>query len=231
MRLVQFVALCGISSRRKAVAIIKNGEIQVNTTQCLDPAYIVQETDVIYYQSKQLSIPESYVYLALNKPKNVISASSSPHGEITVIDLVKNKFPTQRLYPIGRLDKDSTGLIILTNDGHFAQKIAHPAFEITKKYRVKITKKLSKTDHKLLISGVTLEDGFSQFDELQQIAPKTYEVSLHSGKNRIIRRMFAYLGHEVIELHRISIGSLSLKNLALGNFKHLSPEEISNLTN
>jgi 23S rRNA pseudouridine2605 synthase len=229
MRLVQFVALAGICSRRKAVDLIKNNAIDINGSPCNNPAYEVQPNDTICYLNKKLTLPDSYIYLALHKPKNIISASSSPHNEITVIDLVKDAFPTQRLYPVGRLDKDSTGLILLTNDGNFAQKMSHPSFEIQKKYLVKIAHALTTHDQLKLLSGIMLEDGITKFDALTQLSPRVVEVTLHSGKNRIIRRMFAHLGHEVITLHRTTIGAITLGSLKESHYRQLTQTELSGL--
>ncbi len=173
------------------------------------------------------------VYLMLNKPIGVICASSSPHDETTVIDLVKEDYADARLYPIGRLDKDTTGLILLTNDGDLAFKLSHPKFNIGKKYRVTLDRPLERLDEDELLDGVQLEDGLSTFDEVHLNANKknTYDIVLHSGKNRIIRRTFGELDYKVLTLHRFSVGTINLESLRSGEYRRLSAHEIAELKN
>ena len=233
MRLVQFVSRSGVCSRRNASVLIKNGEIFVNNLVCINPAYVTQETDVVTYQNNVLTTHQELLYLMLNKPKGVICASSSPHEETTVIDLVKKEFEDDRLYPIGRLDKDSTGLILITNDGDLAHKLSHPKFEIQKKYLVKLSRSLDQLDEEDLLAGIMLEDGLSKFDAITfpTNSQRTIIVTLHSGKNRIIRRMFTHFAYEVVNLHRISVDFLELENLTEGNWRKLTEDEITKLKN
>jgi 23S rRNA pseudouridine2605 synthase len=233
MRLVQFVSRSGVCSRRNASVLIKNGEVFVNNLVCIDPAYVTQETDVVTYQNNVLTTHQELLYLMLNKPKGVICASSSPHEETTVIDLVKKEFEDDRLYPIGRLDKDSTGLILITNDGDLAHKLSHPKFEIQKKYLVKLSRSLDQFDEEDLLAGIMLEDGLSKFDAITfpTNSQRTMIVTLHSGKNRIIRRMFAHFAYEVVNLHRISVDFLELGNLTEGQWRKLTEDEITKLKN
>jgi 23S rRNA pseudouridine2605 synthase len=231
MRLVRFISSAGICSRRNAADLIKNNQITVNKRTNNDPAYIVHPTDVVHYKGKEVKTVVEMVYLMLNKPLGIICASSSPHGEQTVVDLVQDAYAEARLFPIGRLDKDTTGLILLTNDGDLAFKLSHPKFNISKHYRVTLNRQLEFEDEDLLIKGITLEDGITAFDDIDIYPNKknTFDVALHSGKNRIIRRMFAELEYKIISLHRFSIGSLHLESLRSGDYRKLSEAEVHEL--
>lgn len=233
MRLVRFLSSAGICSRRAAADLIKNSQVTVNKTACTDPAYLVQPTDIVRYKGKPVAVVTDMVYLVLNKPLGVICASSSPHDETTVVDLVKKEYAEARLYPIGRLDKDTTGLILLTNDGDLAFKLSHPKFNISKKYRVTLNKELELEDEHYLLKGIELEDGKACFDDVSANPNKkhTFDVTLHSGKNRIIRRMFGEMEYKIISLHRFSIGTLNLGSLHSGEYRALSVDEINELKN
>lgn len=231
MRLVRFLSLSGICSRREAVEIIKNGFVCVNATPCDNPAYLVQTGDVVTCNGKTVTPPSTHTYLMLNKPAGVISASSSPYGEMTVVEWVQKEYADQRLFPIGRLDKETTGLIVLTNDGDLTFKLSHPKFEVQKKYLVMLDRALYPEDQELLLEGVDLEDGRSAFDTVipSEMNPRIIEVSLHSGKNRIIKRMFSCLDYNVVKLHREAIGKLTLGTLRVGDFRKLSELDIKKM--
>ena len=231
MRLVRFLSTAGICSRRSAVELIQNNHVSVNKKTCTEPAYVVKPTDVVRYKGKEIKVLTNFIYLMLNKPLGVICAASTPHDETTVIDLVKEAYPEARLYPIGRLDKDTSGLILLTNDGDLAFKISHPKFNITKKYRVTLDHALDTTDKNALLDGIYLEDGKASFDEIYMNTNKknTVDVELHSGKNRIIRRMFNECDYKIISLHRFSIGTIRLEHLRPGEHRRLGEDEIEEL--
>ncbi len=232
MRLVRFVALSGVCSRRNAEKLIKNGEICVNGAPCLQPGLELDDADLVSYQGKILKAQQQHITLILNKPRGVISASSSPHDETTVIDCVSHAYPNVRLFPIGRLDKETTGLILLTSDGDLAYSLSHPKFEVQKKYIALLDNPLHDADKKVLLTGVELEDGVSFFDTLTtDRSKKEITITLHSGKNRIIRRMFAAGGYNVVQLHRAEIGKLTIGNLKTGTFRELSTQELEDLKN
>jgi len=230
MRLVRFVAQSGVCSRRNAEILIKNGEICVNNVSCIEPGYIVAPKDIITYQEKPLTVQTEHVTLMLNKPRGVISASSSPYDEETVVDCVSHDYPSLRLFPIGRLDKETSGLILLTTDGDLAYQLSHPKFEVQKKYIALIDEKLQEEDIQSLIAGIELEDGTSSFDSVEtDHSQRTVTVTLHSGKNRIIRRLFAACGYNVAQLHRLEIGKLTLGSLKIGEFRELSAADIKKI--
>lgn len=230
MRLVRFIAQSGLCSRRNAEILIKNGEICVNKVVCVEPGYIVAPADIVTYRGTQLTVQTQHVTLMLNKPRGIISASSSPHNETTVIDCVRHAYPNERLFPIGRLDKETSGLILLTTDGDLAYQLSHPKFEVQKKYIALIDEKLHPEDMQHLVAGIELEDGISKFDSLEtDDSHRTVTVTLHSGKNRIIRRLFAACGYNVAQLHRLEIGKLTLGNLKQGAFRELSEADIKKI--
>lgn len=233
MRLVRFLSSSGLCSRRNAAELIKNSHIMVNRSVCTDPAYLVTAKDTVTYKGKPVVVTTEMIYLVLNKPLDVICAASSPHDETTVVDLVEKAFPNARLYPIGRLDKDTSGLILLTNDGDLAFKLSHPKFEISKRYRVTLDRQLAYEDMDTLLDGVELEDGLTAFDAVFTNTPRknAVDVVLHSGKNRIIRRMFGALNYKIVSLHRFAIDTLNLGSLRPGEFRKLSKDELDALKN
>ena len=230
MRLVRFVAQSGVCSRRNAEILIKNGEISVNNVVCIEPGYVVAPTDTVTYQEKQLTTQTEHTTLMLNKPRGVISASSSPYDEETVVDCVSHAYPGLRLFPIGRLDKETSGLILLTTNGDLAYQLSHPKFEVQKKYTALIDEKLHEEDIESLLAGIELEDGISAFDSVEtDDTLRNVTVTLHSGKNRIIRRLFAACGYNVAQLHRLEVGKLTLGNLKQGAFRELSESDIKKI--
>jgi 23S rRNA pseudouridine2605 synthase len=230
MKLNVFVARAGICSRRKAADLVKRGSVSVHGVIQCDPSYDVQETDVVKVFGRRAVI-EPKVYVMLNKPKGYVTTTSDDLGRQTVLDLMKQNIKV-RLYPIGRLDKDTTGILLLTNDGSFSQKMAHPKFCVTKTYCVALDRDLTEDAFEKIKRGVYLEDGCVYVDSLSFCSSKNrteVRIVLHCGKNRIIRRLFRVLGYTVKSLDRVSYAGLSLRGLARGQWRHLSKTEVVHL--
>lgn len=196
--LSKFLAQSGVASRRKVVELIEQGHIRVNNKVIKEPGYKVSADDVITYNNKLIRAEEK-IYLLLNKPTGYVTTVSDEKGRKTVMDILKRNFK-QRLYPVGRLDYDTSGLLIITNDGDFAQQLAHPSYDVQKTYAVTLERWLSYEDLAQIKNGLTLHDGFIQVDAVSYMPPQArnhVKVTLHSGKNRIVRRIFSHLGYTV----------------------------------
>lgn len=230
-QLNKYIARCGVSSRRNADDLIKEGKIIINGEIINKPAYRLKPTDKVIYLNKEL-IPERKVYILLNKPKNCIATRSDERDRKTVIDLIENQIE-ERLFPIGRLDRATTGLLLLTNDGELSQKLAHPQYQIKKLYKVTLNSHFKSFDFNKLINGLNLDDGFIKPDYAYYSGPAkdTINIALHSGKNRIIRRMMEHLGYKITKLDRIQYGNLTKKNLPLGKWRHITKQELEFLAN
>jgi len=231
MRLNKYVAHCGICSRRKAADLVKAGKIKVNGQVLDNPAYLVQEQDKVEYKGERLRLEEEKVYFLMNKPKNTITTKSDPRGRRTVMDLMKGK-TNARIFPVGRLDRNTTGLLLLTNDGDLAKKLTHPSHEIEKVYEVELDRPFAEADMTRLRNGLVLEDGPAQVDAANGIterSPHWVCVRLHIGRNRIVRRIFDHLGYKVVKLDRVIIAGLTKKTLGRGHVRTLTAEEIRNL--
>ena len=229
VRLNRFIANAGICSRRDADKLIEAGEIKVNGKVITEMGYQVQPTDIVKYGSRKLN-REKTVYLLLNKPKDFITTTEDPNDRKTVMELVKNACDS-RIYPVGRLDRNTTGLLLLTNDGELAEKLTHPSNEITKVYQVEIDKPIEDDDIKAITEGLKLEDGEIKADELAVITPDkmVLGIKIHSGRNRIVRRIFEHLGYEVLKLDRTSFAGLTKKDLPRGNWRFLTEKEVVKL--
>lgn len=227
MRLNKYVAHAGICARRQAAELVKQGQITVNGKVELNPAYLVQPGDKVTYQGKLLSLKENTVYILMNKPKDVITTVSDEKGRKTVIDLLKNKVK-ERIFPVGRLDRMTTGLLLLTNDGELAQRLSHPSFKVKKIYHVVLNKILPQPDLERIRQGIELEDGLATVDAIDYVGERKNElgIELHVGRNRIIRRIFEHLGYEVVKLDRTYYAGLTKKNLPRGHFRYLTEREI-----
>ncbi len=228
MRLNKFLAHCGVASRREAAAIIQAGEVKVNGQVVLDIGYKVHPKDLVLVKGKKVALKTKMIYILLNKPKDYIATVKDERGRKTVLDLVRIR-EGERIYPVGRLDRNTTGLLLLTNDGALAQRLTHPKYEVKKIYHVILDKSLSKADFEQIINGVTLEDGFVKVDSMDYVdgRPKSeIGVEIHSGRNRIVRRIFEHLGYEVTKLDRVYFGGLTKKDLPRGRYRHLSEKEI-----
>lgn len=228
MPLNKFIAHAGICSRRDAVEVVKTGKVIVNGQKITEPGHKVSDQDDIKVNGKKLFIRKNLVYILLNKPKDFITTTEDPQGRKTVMDIVRNATP-ERVYPIGRLDRNTTGVLLLTNDGELAQKLSHPSYEIKKIYEVKLDKPLVKKDFDALMNGVTLEDGVISPDSLAYADPKDKSVigiEIHSGRNRIVRRIFEHLGYDVRNLDRVMYANLTKKNVERGKWRFLSEKEV-----
>jgi 23S rRNA pseudouridine2605 synthase len=231
MPLNKYVSRCGICGRREAALLIKDGRIKVNGSTQINPAYRVEEKDVVTHNDKKITMQHNLVYVLLNKPKDFITTSEDPEGRKTVMDLVANAVD-ERIYPVGRLDRNTSGLLLLTNDGELAQKMSHPKYAIKKLYQVNLDKPLTKPDFEKILSGVTLEDGVANVDQLAFIdaADKTkIGIEIHSGRNRIVRRIFESQGYVVKQLDRVMYANLTKKNLPRGKWRFLNESEVRNL--
>ena len=228
MRLNRFISNAGICSRREADNLIKKGEIKVNGKVVTELGTIVSIHDVVEYHGQKLN-PEKKVYVLLNKPKDTVTTAHDPQGRKTVIDIVKNAC-SQRIYPVGRLDRNTTGVLLLTNDGELAKKLTHPSFEAKKIYHVFLDKKLKLDDFNIIANGIELEDGPVRPDNISYVDPNDHKqigIEIHSGKNRIVRRIFEHLGYKVEKLDRVYFAGLTKKNLPRGKWRFLTQQEIN----
>lgn len=229
MRLNKYIAHTGLCSRRKAGDLVKAGKIEVNGAIEINPAIEVGPKDVIKHQGKVLKLVNKKIYLLINKPKNVITTMHDERGRKTVWDVVKEKVKGVKIYPVGRLDRNTTGLLLLTNDGDLAHKLSHPSSYVKKIYQVILDRPLAEKDILAIDAGVMLEDGKADVDEvsyIQELPPTHIGIQLHSGKNRIIRRIFEHLKYDVVALDRVYMAGLTKKDLPRGWSRHLKPKEI-----
>ncbi len=229
MRLAKYLASAGVASRRAAEELIRAGRVTVAGDTVTDPARPVGEADLITFDGavvKALGSAERVVY-AVNKPLGVVSTASDPQGRPTVVSLVPS---TARLYPVGRLDIDTTGLILLTNDGDLAYRLTHPSFEVEKTYRATVTHgRVSDAALRRLRAGVKLDDGMTAPARVRRAGENALELTIHEGRKRQVRRMCAAVGHPVVTLERIRFGPLSLGSLASGSSRRLSDDEVARL--
>ena len=231
IRLNKYIANSGICSRREADALISSGKIQVNGKVVNVLGYKVNENDTVSYKGQILK-SEKLVYVLLNKPKDFITSTKDPEGRKTVMQLVKHAC-AERIFPVGRLDRNTTGLLLFTNDGELAKKLSHPRYKVKKIYHVELDKDLSKEDFHKIKKGLVLEDGIIEVDALEYVDDNTKKnavgVEIHSGRNRIVRRIFESLNYRVVRLDRIMYAGLTKKNLPRSKWRHLTKEEISYL--
>ena len=224
----------GLGSRRKMADAIKQGRVQVNSKIVEDFRLPVdKDKDRVTVDGKTVNLkPERLVYLVLNKPQGIISTVRDERGRKTVLDILPDKYRTMRLYPIGRLDRDSTGLLLLTNDGELTNRLTHPRYELEKEYMVYISNSLSEDARARLQIGIKLEDGMTSpcsVRGLKNSAPYNYSITMHEGKKRQVRRMFEAVGHHVLALKRVRMGSLVLGELGEGEVRELSRKEARGL--
>ncbi|RYY48561.1 MAG: rRNA pseudouridine synthase [Chitinophagaceae bacterium] len=228
MPLNKFLAHCGVASRREAVEIITGGQVKVNKQVITEPGYKVQPTDEVIFNGKKLFVTKNLVYILLNKPKDYITTTDDPQGRKTVLQLIQ-KATDERVYPIGRLDRNTSGVLLLTNDGDLTQKLSHPSYEIKKIYEVKLDKNLTKAHFDEILDGLTLEDGKVYVDSLAFADSKDKSIigiEIHSGRNRIVRRIFESLGYDVKGLDRVMYAGLTKKNVERSKWRYLSEKEI-----
>jgi len=230
LRLNKFLANAGICSRREADEFIQAGVVTVNGEVVTELGTKILRTDVVKFHDQPVSI-EKKVYVLLNKPKDYVTTSDDPQQRKTVMDLVKNAC-TERIYPVGRLDRNTTGVLLLTNDGDLASKLTHPKYLKKKIYHVYLDKNVTAHDMQQIAEGVQLEDGEIRADDVQYAHPtdkKQVGIEIHSGKNRIVRRIFESLGYRVQKLDRVQFAGLTKKNLKRGDWRYLTEEEVDRL--
>ena len=228
MPLNKYVAHSGVCSRRDAAELIKKGEVKVNDVIVTEPGTKVSSKDTITIKGKKLSPSRNLVYILLNKPKDYITTLDDPEGRKTVLDLIK-RATDERVYPVGRLDRNTSGVLLITNDGDLAQTLSHPKNLIKKIYEVRLDKPVTKADFEKIIQGITLEDGFIAPDSLGYVEPKDKSIigiEIHSGRNRIVRRIFEHLGYDVRQLDRVMYAGLTKKNVQRGKWRFLTEKEV-----
>lgn len=228
--LSKYLAQAGVASRRKVVDVIKSKVVTVNGIMVNEPGFKVNLNDCVRV-SNNIVRSEPKIYILLNKPKNCITTVSDDLGRHGVIDLIAEEIK-QRIYPVGRLDRNTTGLLVLTNDGDMALKLSHPRFEVQKIYHLLLDKSFTRNDMKTILSGVELEDGFIKVDEAQFFADRPKNnvmIAIHSGKYRIVRRLFEHLGYGVEKLDRAGYAGLTKARLEVGQWRHLTKSEIARL--
>ena len=230
LRLNKFLANAGICSRREADEFIQAGVVTVNGQVVTELGTKILRTDEVKFHDQLVKI-EKKVYVLLNKPKDYVTTSDDPQQRKTVMDLVKNACP-ERIYPVGRLDRNTTGVLLLTNDGDLASKLTHPKYLKKKIYHVYLDKNVTAHDLQQIADGVQLEDGEIKADDVQYASPtdkKQVGIEIHSGKNRIVRRIFEALGYRVQKLDRVQFAGLTKKNLKRGDWRYLTEEEVDRL--
>ena len=230
LRLNKFLANAGICSRREADEFIQAGVVTVNGEVVTELGTKVLRTDTVMFHDQPVKI-EKKVYVLLNKPKDYVTTSDDPQQRKTVMDLVKNACP-ERIYPVGRLDRNTTGVLLLTNDGDLASKLTHPKYLKKKIYHVFLDKNVTAHDLQQIAEGIQLEDGEIKADDVQYASPtdkKQVGIEIHSGKNRIVRRIFESLGYRVQKLDRVQFAGLTKKNLKRGDWRYLTEEEVDRL--
>lgn len=228
IRLNKYLSNAGICSRREADVLIQTGVVSVNGIVITELGYKVNPGDVVKYDGASINA-ETKRYVLLNKPKGIITTMDDPQGRKTVMSIVR-KACKERIYPVGRLDKDTTGLLLLTNDGDLAKKLTHPKHRASKLYHVFLDKNVDPADLDKLKSGIMLEDGTTIFDKAEFIKGTEGDevgVELHSGKNRIVRRCFEALGYTVVKLDRVMFAGLTKKDLPRGMHRHLTEKEVA----
>lgn len=228
--LSKYLAQSGFCSRRNAVELIKQLKVSVNGVTITEPGYKLPERAIVKVGNKVIRPPEK-LYILLNKPKGYVTTVSDEFGRKTVMDLLYDA-PKVRLYPVGRLDQDTTGLLLLTNDGELAQKLAHPRYEVQKTYIATLDKPFESEDLFKVQEGITLKDGKVDVDIIEYIhhrTPEKIKITLHSGKNRVVRRIFAQLGYHVLKLDRVEYAGLTKKGLPLSRWRYLTKQELAKL--
>ena len=227
VRLNKYVSRSGVASRRKAVEMIKEGKISVNDTVVLEPYYLVEEKDKVKLEGKTLTPEVEKVYLLLNKPKDTICTASDEKDRRTVFDII-NFEGKERLFTVGRLDRNTLGLVLLTNDGDLSMKLSHPSHKVQKRYKVTLDKPLSQAHFDQIKAGLELEDGPAPVVNLELLDEIGLEVliTVVIGRNRIVRRIFESLNYTVKQLDRIYYAGLTKKGLPRGTYRHLTPREV-----
>ena len=226
IRINRFIAMCGVCSRRKAEDLIKDGQISINNKIIDQLGIKVSSEDVVCFNGKQIS-PEKKRYILLNKPSGYITTMNDEKGRETVMMLIQDAC-RERLVPVGRLDRETTGLLLFTNDGQLAKKLSHPKYNITKTYNVTLDRNIKPNVIHKIQGGVNLNDGFVKVDTINYIgnSQRELKIKIHSGKNRIIRRIFEFLNYSVIKLDRVGFSFLTKKKMRLHDWRFLTKREV-----
>lgn len=230
IRLNKYIAGTGLCSRRNADEFIKSGLITVNGKVITELGTKIKTSDTVRYMGKDL-IEQRKIYILLNKPRDCVTTVEDPHAKITVMDIVKDACK-ERIYPVGRLDRNTTGVLLLTNDGDLAKKLTHPKYNKLKIYHVFLSKPLKPHDLDKIATGLTLEDGFIKADSVSYVDTgdkKQVGIEIHSGRNRIIRRIFEHLDYRILRLDRVYFAGLTKKGLSRGKWRYLNKNEIAAL--
>jgi len=231
MPLNKFIAHSGVAARREAAEMVKRGLVKVNGELVTEPGHKVSTKDEVRVNGKKIFVAKNLVYVLLNKPKDYITTTDDPQGRKTVLDII-GRATNERIYPVGRLDRNTSGVLLLTNDGELAQKLTHPGNEVKKVYHVTLNKPLEKNDFYRILKGVTLEDGPAGVDVLAYADAKDKKqigVEIHSGRNRIVRRIFEHLGYDIKNLDRVIFAGLTKKNVDRGKWRFLTEKEVRDL--
>lgn len=231
MPLNKYLSHCGVASRREAVEIIKSGHVKVNENAVTEPAFKVSDSDKVTFNGKLLSITHNMVYILINKPKDYITTNTDPQERKTVLQLIK-KATAERVYPVGRLDRNTSGVLLMTNDGELTQRLTHPSFNVKKIYEARLDKPLTKAHFTQILEGLKLEDGEIHADALaysDDHDKSIIGIEMHSGRNRIVRRIFEHLGYDVKGLDRVMYAGLTKKNVDRGKWRYLNEKEIRQL--
>ncbi|MBI1341533.1 MAG: pseudouridine synthase [Terrimonas sp.] len=231
MPLNKFIAHSGVCARREAADMVKEGKVKVNGTVIVEPGFKVSAKDDIQVNGKKVNLEKNLVYILLNKLKDYITTTDDPRNRKTVIELIKNA-TKERIYPVGRLDRNTSGVLLLTNDGDLSQKLTHPSNQVKKLYAVTLDRPLEKNDFEKILAGITLEDGKVTVDSLAYSDIKDKKqvgIEIHSGRNRIVRRIFEHLGYDVKALDRVIFAGLTKKNVERGKWRLLSEKEVRDL--
>ncbi len=231
MPLNKYIAHAGVAARREAADLVRKGLVKVNDELVTEPGHKVSAKDEVRVNGKKIFLAKNLVYILLNKPKDYITTTDDPQGRKTVLDII-GRATSERVYPVGRLDRNTSGVLLLTNDGELAQKLTHPSNEVKKVYHVTLNKPLDKKDFEQILKGVTLEDGAANVDVLAYADMKDKTqigVEIHSGRNRIVRRIFESLGYDVKNLDRVIFAGLTKKNVDRGKWRLLTEKEVRDL--
>ncbi len=229
VRLNKYIAHCGICSRRKAADYVAQGLVLVNDVVATEVGLRIMPNDVVKYAGKVIEPEKELVYLLMNKPINTITSVSDDRGRKTVMDLINKEDVKVRIFPVGRLDWATTGLLMLTNDGDLAKKLTHPSHEVPKIYHVFLDEPISSEDLQKIRDGLTLEDGPVPVDGVNYVKGKSKNevgIELHIGRNRIVRRIFAHLGYEVVKLDRVYYAGLTKQDIPRGRYRFLTQKEV-----
>ena len=228
IRLNRYIAMCGLCSRRKAESFIRGGDVSINKKIITNLATRVFLKDIVFVNGKKITL-EKKRYIVLNKPTGYITTMSDEKGRKTVVSLIKNSYK-ERVVPVGRLDKDTTGVLLFTNDGDLAKRLSHPSYEVQKIYHVVLDRAVTKKDFSLIKQGINLVDGLVFVDDIQYLdSTNKIRIQIHLGKNRIVRRIFEYYNYHVVTLDRIQYANIQKRSLPVGHWRDITKIELEKL--